>query len=98
MTACVVSGVGNSSPAAGYHLLTSCSGRTPSQTRRLRRSAVEMEAPHSLSRRSADGCCGGDGVSDSDLVGLAPRLDFLRCPLGGLIAVAGYAPTQRRTP
>jgi hypothetical protein len=57
-----------------------------------------MEAPHSLLRRGTDGYCGGDGVGDGDLIGLALRLDFLRCPLGGLIAVAGYTPTQRRTP
>jgi hypothetical protein len=57
-----------------------------------------MEAPYSLLRRGTDGCCGGDGMGDGDLAGLAPRLDFLRCPLGGLITVAGYTPTQRRTP
>jgi hypothetical protein len=54
--------------------------------------------PHSLLRRGADGCCGSDDVGDGDLAGLAPRLDFLRCPLGGLITIAGYGATQRRTP
>jgi hypothetical protein len=54
--------------------------------------------PHSLLRRGTDGCCEGDGVGDGDLAGLAPRLNFLRFPLGGFIAVVGYAPTQRRTP
>jgi hypothetical protein len=59
---------------------------------------VQMEGTHSLLRRSADGCCGGDGVGDGDLVGLAPRLDFLRCPLVRLIVVAGYTSMQRCTP
>jgi hypothetical protein len=59
---------------------------------------MEMEAHHSLLQRGTDGCCGGDSVGDSDLAGLAPRLDFLCCPLVGLITVAGYMLMQRRAP